>query len=409
IVRLQPSAKRERRASPDLWTAPGIVRVPSSYNNNSRGVKRERPPSPSLRLWIAPDSVRLQQQRQFYKPWPTVSCVRSVKLGTNSDSNCNGGLGIERIAFNSDGSYFALSCADLTLRIWNNRTRVEVARLACRSPIVGLVWMDNDAGVMSLSTDGRLGKWAKLGPQSQWHWGEMINLSSEARVLENTMCLACTRDRIAVAFQRTGVKVWIWGKGSWIAQRSITRTNITTLKFIDGGNALLGGTREGVVWHCAVPNGTMKVYAFLGSSIISIAVSPTGMQALVAHAGGSACMVELGFQCQQRIGKSFEEKDMGCARGAVFAAGGKTAVFGSKDRCVLVWDVQKGGVVEGLEVPDGEIGDTMQTVVSYDGPDGGGVVGGTRQGRLIWWPEPQAPGSGAGLSSSSSRKRAKVS
>ncbi|KAK7035820.1 WD40-repeat-containing domain protein [Favolaschia claudopus] len=368
-----------------------MVRViPSSYHGNSRGVKRERPPSPSL-------------GRQSYKPWPTVSCLRSVKLGINSDSNT--GLGIEHIAFNSDGSFFALSCADLTLRIWNNKTRVEVARLACHSPIVGLAWLDNDAGVMSLSKDGRLGKWAKLGPQNQWHWGEMINLGPEARVLEDTMCLACTRDRIAVAFQRTGVRVWIWGKGSWIAQRSITRTNITTLKFIDGGNALLGGTREGVVWHCAVPNGTMKVYAFLSSSIISIAISPTGMQALVTQASGSACMVELGFQCQQRIGKSFEEKDMRYAGGAVFAAGGKTAAFGSKDGCVLVWDVQKGMVVEGMEFPDGDI---MQTVVSYDGRDGGGVVGGTRQGRLVWWPGPQAPGSGAGLSSSS-RKRAKVS
>lgn len=117
------------------------------------------------------------------------------------------------------------------------------------------------------------------------------------------MCLACARDRIAVAFPKSGVKVWIWCKGkrliilrrlilsglfftgSWLAQRSIMRTNVTALKFIDGGDALLGGTREGVVyvgrrvgctaliiqvvcrWHCAVPNGTMKVYAFLQSSM----------------------------------------------------------------------------------------------------------------------------------------------
>ncbi|KAJ7700243.1 hypothetical protein B0H14DRAFT_3034293, partial [Mycena olivaceomarginata] len=57
----------------------------------------------------------------------------------------------------------------------------------------------------------------------------------------------------------------MWSKGSWRAQRSITRTNVTALKFIDDGDALLGGTRDGVLWHCAVPNGTMKVYAFLKS------------------------------------------------------------------------------------------------------------------------------------------------
>jgi hypothetical protein len=35
--------------------------------------------------------------------------------------------------------------------------------------------------------------------------------------------------------------------GTWLAQRSIMRTNVTALKFIDGGDALLGGTREGAV------------------------------------------------------------------------------------------------------------------------------------------------------------------
>lgn len=42
-------------------------------------------------------------------------------------------------------------------------------------------------------------------------------------------------------------KLIIIGTGSWRAQRSITRTNVTALKFIDDGDALLGGTRDGVL------------------------------------------------------------------------------------------------------------------------------------------------------------------
>lgn len=72
------------------------------------------------------------------------------------------------------------------------------------------------------------------------------------------------RDRIAVSSPRGGVKVWIWQKGknafvglsrsitqslvgTWVPQRSILRQNVTAIRFIEGGEALVGGTRDGVV------------------------------------------------------------------------------------------------------------------------------------------------------------------
>lgn len=72
------------------------------------------------------------------------------------------------------------------------------------------------------------------------------------------------RDRIAIAFPRVGVKVWLWVKGAyplrfhfssvnvletgmWQPQRSILRQNVTTIKFIEEGEALLGGTADGVL------------------------------------------------------------------------------------------------------------------------------------------------------------------
>ena len=36
--------------------------------------------------------------------------------------------------------------------------------------------------------------------------------------------------------------------GSWQSQRPIDRQNVTAIKFIDGGTALLGGTKDGVLY-----------------------------------------------------------------------------------------------------------------------------------------------------------------
>ena len=38
------------------------------------------------------------------------------------------------------------------------------------------------------------------------------------------------------------------GLGSWQSQRPIDRQNVTAIKFIDGGTALLGGTKDGVLY-----------------------------------------------------------------------------------------------------------------------------------------------------------------
>jgi hypothetical protein len=38
------------------------------------------------------------------------------------------------------------------------------------------------------------------------------------------------------------------GLGSWQSQRPIDRQNVTAIQFIDGGTALLGGTKDGVLY-----------------------------------------------------------------------------------------------------------------------------------------------------------------
>lgn len=47
--------------------------------------------------------------------------------------------------------------------------------------------------------------------QNHWQWAKLLDAGKE-----DSICFAYRRDRIAVAFPRMGVKVWIWIKGRWV-------------------------------------------------------------------------------------------------------------------------------------------------------------------------------------------------
>ncbi|KAJ7272979.1 WD40-repeat-containing domain protein [Mycena rebaudengoi] len=310
----------------------------------------------------------------------------------------DGDVGIRGITFAEDGAYFAVSCWDRTLRIWNSSTQLEIARLAHNAAVIGVVWLEGAAGVMVLGEDGVLGKWTRSGDQNQWQWARIMHVGTEQAAV-----LAYARDRIAVAFPGWGVRVWMWSKGTWIAQRSVMRMEVTALRFVEGGDGLLGGTKDGVVWYCAVPGGTLRAYAFLQTSITSIDVNPsTGAYALVAGSG-SASMVRLGVEDNKRVKHTYtnKQKQATAEFGGVYCPGGKTIMYGTVDGCVLVWDVKGQGVVYGMEH---DADDEIHAVASCDGGTEGYVVTGSRGGRLAWWPQP----TGQDAATHAPRKRTKV-
>jgi WD40 repeat protein len=138
--------------------------------------------------------------------WPTVESTHRVRIKGDGD------VSIQGIAFSSDGSQFAVNCNDRTVRIWNNRNHTEIARLAHNSSILAVAWMQGDAGIVSLADDGVVSKWTRTG-QNHWQWAKILDAGIERGHDEETVCFAYKRDRIAVAFPRVGVKVWLWLKG----------------------------------------------------------------------------------------------------------------------------------------------------------------------------------------------------
>lgn len=313
--------------------------------------------------------------RKRNHPWPVQESFYSTRIKSEEDA------GVQQIAFSSDGERFAVICSDRTIRIWNTEHKVETARLAQTAPVQAIAWMTDDAGVVSLGQDGVISKWTRNN-QSHWQWAKLLDAGKE-----DSICFAYQRDRIAVAFPRVGVKVWIWIKGTWQPQRSILRQNVTSIRFVEDGEALIGGTSDGVLWYCEVPNGTLRAYAFLKSKVLHLDVNSSGTYALVSQSGGRAHLV--GIQQMDHKGKIEQvytangdtggENKLGA--GAVFAHGCRLVLFGTMDSNMLVWDKAKGEILCGYD-HDGE---QVQAVASCDKGSNVHIVTGTKSGLLSWW------------------------
>jgi len=52
---------------------------------------------------------------------------------------------------------------------------------------------------------------------NQWHWAKLLEASSDHRPGADPTSFAYMRDRIAIAFPRVGVKVWLWVKGLFVS------------------------------------------------------------------------------------------------------------------------------------------------------------------------------------------------
>ncbi|KAH8114093.1 hypothetical protein DFH11DRAFT_1595736 [Phellopilus nigrolimitatus] len=52
--------------------------------------------------------------------------------------------GVRNIVFNQTGNFFAVICRDNTVRIWDNSTCTEIAKLAHSASVVSVAWLDGD-------------------------------------------------------------------------------------------------------------------------------------------------------------------------------------------------------------------------------------------------------------------------
>uniref|UniRef100_A0A0W0FMV8 Uncharacterized protein n=1 Tax=Moniliophthora roreri TaxID=221103 RepID=A0A0W0FMV8_MONRR len=326
------------------------------------------PPKPTATTCLARGTKRdvnaldpvepLRDKRRKTRPWPCLLASHTVFL------EGDGRVNIKEIKVSADGSLLALNCADRTVRIWNNRSghQHELARLAHRGPVISISWLSDDAGVVVFGEDGVVSKWTRTG-QNHWQYAKVLEVVDrslvESLASDDCLCMAYMSDRIAVSVERC-VKVWLWVKGTWQVQRPIIRPNVTFLKFVNEGSTLLGGTKDGVVWTCEIPDGTLRAVSFLKNRVthIDTKMNLAKTRALISQ-GSVARLITVDADNGGNVERLYSKEGLALSPssfGAVFAAEGKGILFGSSEGCALVWDTNSGTLVYGLdhELEDGE-------------------------------------------------------
>ncbi|KAI0792740.1 hypothetical protein C8Q75DRAFT_579545 [Abortiporus biennis] len=377
----------------------GVKRMVSPISDRERERERDRDrerdkevkePKEANEGSITRDVISVKRPTSWFK-WPMVESVHSIRIRGEGD------VGIRTIAFSNDGNHFAVICYDKSVRIWSHKTRCEVAKLAHTMPVLAAAWLDHDAGVITLGDNGLVSTWTR-NVHNKWQWAKILDAADKRNSDETPGYFAFCKDRIAIAFPRIGVKVWLFIKGTWLPQRSILRQNVTSIRFIEDGDALLGATGDGVLWHCDVPNGTLRALTFLKSKVLSLDVeTPRGAHALATLNNSRVQLVkvlqddhkatvEQTYLTQDNDKLGFVSYDFG----AVFANKNEDVLFGAVRGCIIVWDRNSGEIVSGLAHPEDD--SSIEAVVSYesgsDGNAGSQILTGTRKGRLTWFTQP---------------------
>ncbi|KAJ8589862.1 WD40 repeat-like protein [Rhizopogon salebrosus TDB-379] len=300
-------------------------------------------------------------------PWPIYKSVYSRRIKSDGDA------GVKEIVFSADGERMAVVCHDRTIRIWSVLKRVETACLKQNSAISSVAWRVDGNAVITLGQDGVVSKWTQ-NKQNDWHWVKLLRTGKK-----EPTCFASKRDRLAVAFPQFGVKVWLWMKGTWQPQRSILQQNVTCIKFVEDGNALLGGTSDGIFWYCQVPNGTLRSCANLKAKIQSpIDVRESEIYLLPAeNYERLGRFLEMGSK--GKIGVVRAPNDERQTSPALVITRDFCVVFHSVESDCLVWDNTTSSVVHCLDHGENE---RPQVVAGFDHSC---IVTGTAQGLLSWW------------------------
>ncbi|KAH8100194.1 WD40-repeat-containing domain protein [Cristinia sonorae] len=389
-VSVSPSTLTPLQTPTSATTSHPLPPKPPAFTGTAAG---SYSPRRGVKRMVSPTAATSPEQKHKTGfVWATGDPIFGVKLKSDGDA------GIRNITFNSDGTQFAVVCYDKSVRIWNRRTRQEIAKLGHTMQVIDVVWMEHDSGVITLGDNGLLSAWTR-NAQNKWQWGKLVDLMANRTVRESPSCFALSRDRLAVAVPSEGVKVWIFMKGSWIPQRSIGRQKVTTIRFVDDGEALVGATEDGTLWHCEVPNGTLKAVKIYSKSLIaSLDTDARGSLGLTALADGRCELVNIRLDANKgSVEQTFSVKDavkdaeladsFAHDFGASFVSNGQNIIFGSVRGCVMVWDCGSGDVVYGLCHTEDE---PIHTVSSFNGTPNlaGLILTGSRTGQLTWFTPP---------------------
>ncbi|KAF7305197.1 hypothetical protein MKEN_01234900 [Mycena kentingensis (nom. inval.)] len=364
---LPPKPRRRTRSpSVEIQERPKKVLVVEPATPTS-SVLGKRPRSPSVDISI--EELTAPASNSWLGKEKRIPKARVEKL--------DGAPGVLKIVLHEDGTRFAALCQDKTVRIWDNEKQVEMARLQLGMVKleldIQLAWLEKD--LVSLDLHGVVRKWV----QRAEGWERVRLVQVDKAEAEPGMRLAAARGKIAVSCPKSGVVIWVWDKTLWRVNRRICRPGVAAIVFVEGGEALVGGTTDGVVSTIDARGHDQRV-------LVSVAAGPASFVSF-ASAEASATRTQRVFTC---VGLSHT------GLGAHLVLDKTTVLFGKRDGCLVLWDAQNGNAVFGMEDSDEE-DDLIQVLASCT--SGCRVIAGTRGGRLVWWSAPRdQPAADCGVS-----------
>ncbi|KAI0032342.1 hypothetical protein K488DRAFT_70709 [Vararia minispora EC-137] len=394
-----------------------VQRSESPLSPTVNGVKRkassplpeelyEPLPPPSSPLPIAP--ARAPPAGCY---WEARAPIRVV----NTDSS------IRTILLSDDATLFAVigSVEDTLVHVWDNATYMECGSLPHTAPVITAAWEDGETGLglMVLCDNGIVTRWTRqVGSGNRWRSEKVCetNLQEKQGPPDIPTALAASRDRVAVTFARSGVRIWILNSTGTHASHT------KPMKYAnpkDSGTALLGGTKDGVLWYCQV-QGLMRAYAFFKSEVRSISVSLDGRHALISQSDGCAALVSVVESNRGKVERLYAVKDPALsaifAYPAHFAARDDRVLWGCAGGFVLVWDRVSGEIVRGLDHGDDPVATALAFWIPADPPTKvcrtprsgieSSMVTGTEEGTLLWWSDTSIADPGLGFHAHSPKR-----
>ncbi|KAH8114094.1 hypothetical protein DFH11DRAFT_249078 [Phellopilus nigrolimitatus] len=245
-----------------------------------------------------------------------------------------------------------------------------------------------------MGANGVVSKWTMLG-KKRWEWAKLVDSGDG-----DPSCLACYRDKLAVANPRKGIKIWVYEDDRWRAlDRNVPRKDVVTIKFVNDGHDLLCGSSDGTVFRCTIPKCRVQPVTTFKTKAFHVEADPSNRFALIAQACGRADLIELTSPTsdERDVGRIIQEYPLRDAEqrysgrashafGALFASNCEAVIFGSIGGRVLVWDRKKGRIKYEMDHGTDVL---IQAVANFDGKNGERyLVSCTRHGKLSWWALP---------------------
>ncbi|KAI5899208.1 WD40 repeat-like protein [Schizophyllum commune H4-8] len=298
---------------------------------------------------------------------------------------------IERIVIGASGKFVAALTLDNRIRVCATSTRKEVSKLGHSKHVADFGFLDNSEVIYALHDDGHV-KWEKTKKRDNDRWKRAAIHGTD---FGQHPASAVWQGRIAISERNGNVRFWVLKKynGRWHEpQKLFNQPRITVMKFAENGEALVGGTSDGLLWHFGMTSGTLRTLHVFEQAITSIDIDQVqgSGRALVSLANGHAVLYDLrpGAAGVERV-YAPEGRPAAPSFGALFAAGGKAVVHGTARGCVLVWDTAKAQVVYGMNnSEDDPI--TCAAAFEGDGEKPGFIVTGSKGGQLVWWAQPSS-------------------